>query len=880
MVTKKKVTPETDPPAKKKKIKALSPVIPPPDKPPKQSSKESLKQSPKQTAEPDYIVGIGGSAGGLEALEAFFRAMPVNEGLAFVLIVHLDPTHKSITDELIQRCTTMKVCEARDDMPVKQNAVYIIPPGKNLSLLNGTIQLMDTTEEHGLRLPIDYFFRSLAKDQKEKSVGIILSGMGTDGTLGMRAIQEVGGMTIVQDPKSAKFDSMPRSAIKNGLVDFVLTPQNMPEALIDYIRNTPAFISGKAAERTELTKLQKIYVLIRDQTGNDFSEYKSSSVLRRVERRMSLKSIDEMADYVTYLQKNPEEVDLLFREILIGVTNFFRDPEAYESLRKKILQKLKEHPPNQTVFRAWCPGCATGEEAFSVAILIRECLEECGLQDSVRIQIYGTDIGSDGIDFARKGRYPKNIAADISPARLKKWFREEGNSYVVHKDIRESVIFAVQNIISDPPFTKLDLLCCRNLLIYFTTDLQKKVFPLFYYSLLPHGILFLGTSESLNCGEGQFLVLDQKWKIFERGTKPLPIGGIPPAVGFAPVSRYGIARVTSPEKEQKIPELIKTLLLEQYTPSSVLVTKEGDIVHFNTKVGKYLEPAPGRPDLNIFSMMQEECRIDFTTAFHQALQDWKNVTVHGLHTNIGGEEHHFDLTIHPIRGNGELEGLILIVFRDLPPKPKRRRARKTPDGDGNTVSELEEELRKLKSHLAGILEDKQTKEEELKSMNEELQSSNEELQSTNEELSTSKEEMQSLNEELRTVNAELENKNNELGRVNADIRNLLNSTDIATLFLDKEMLLTQYTPKVLPLYNLIDSDIGRPLSDIVTNLSYDQVVPDARRVFDTLIIQEKNVQTKDGVWYFMRIVPYKTQDNKIEGVVITFTNITGSKNRA
>ncbi|HDQ08143.1 MAG TPA: chemotaxis protein CheB [Methanoculleus sp.] len=866
MVAQKEPEEEKGSPEKEQQTKAPLPAT--------TRKKKSGARSPK----PDYIVGIGGSAGGLEALEAFFHAMPADEGLAFVLIVHLDPTHKSITDELIQRCTTLKVTEAKDNTAVEPNAVYIIPPGKNLSLLNGTIQLMSVTGTQGVRMPIDYFFRSLAKDRREKSIGIILSGMGTDGTLGLRAIQEVGGMTMVQNPESAKFDSMPRSAIKNGLVDFSLAPEKMPEALISYIRKSPAVISQKALERTELTKLQKIFVLVRDQTGNDFSEYKDSSVLRRVERRMSITSMDDMEDYVELLQNNPAEIDLLFKELIIGVTNFFRDPEAFEHLKAAIIRKLREHSRNQTIFRAWCPGCATGEEAFSVAILIWECLEECNLLGSMRVQIYATDIGSDGIEYARKGRYPKNIAADVSASRLKRWFIEEGDSYVVGKEIRESVIFAVQNIISDPPFTRLDLICCRNLLIYFTASLQKKIFPLFHYALLPHGILFMGTSESLNSNDGLFTTLNAKWKIFERSeaaVRPLP--GSTPAFGFVPVLHGNLARVSSPEAGEKVPDLIRTILLEHYTPPSVLVTKDGDIVYFNGKTGKYLEPAPGRPNMNIFSMMQDDFSFEFGTSFHHALQEWEKVTVQGLHTDTWGQDQYFDLIIHPITGYKALEGLILIVFRDLPPKPKRRQAQKTPEGAERVASDIEEELRKLKLHLAGVLEDKQTKEEELKTMNEELQSSNEELQSTNEELSTSKEEMQSLNEELRTVNAELESKNNELGKVNADIRNLLNSTDIGTLFLDKDMRITQFTPKILPLYNLLDSDIDRPLSDIVTTLAYDHVIEDARQVFDTLIVQEKNVKTKDGVWYFMRIVPYKTQDNKIEGVVITFTNITAAR---
>ncbi len=862
MVTKKDAATKKAPPGKEKEAKASSPTTAP------------QKQPPVVSQKPDYVVGMGGSAGGLEALETFFRAMPVDQGLAFVLIVHLDPTHKSITDELIQRCTTMKVREAGDNMPIESNAVYVIPPGKNLSILNGTIQLMNIAETRGVKMPIDYFFRSLAKDQKEKSIGIILSGMGTDGTLGLRAIQEVGGMTMVQDPTSAKFDSMPRSAIRNGLVDFRLAPGKMPEAMIQYIRKSPASISIKALERTELTKLQKIFVLIRDHTGNDFSEYKSSSILRRVERRMSLGSFSDIGDYVDYLQNTPAEIDLLFKELMIGVTNFFRDPEAFEHLKESILHYLRERHQHQTIFRAWCPGCATGEEAFSIAILIRECLEECNLQGKTRLQIYATDIGNDAIEYARKGRYPKNIAQDITEARLKKWFIDEGDSYTVRKDIRESVIFAVQNIISDPPFTRLDLVCCRNLLIYFTTELQRKVFPLFHYALLPGGILFLGTSESLNCDEELFKPLHSKWKIFERSKTDAHVPGAPPVFGFTPVAYHTMPRDVLPEVEETVPVLIRTILLEHYTPPSVVVTKEGTIFYFNGKTGKYLEPAPGKPNLNIFSMIQDDFRIDFETAFHQALQEWEKVTVHGLHTENGGQERHFDLIIHPITGYKALENLILIAFKDLPPKPKHRQITKVSEGMGSASSEKEDEIRRLKQHLAGVMEDKQTKEEELKSMNEELQSSNEELQSTNEELSTSKEEMQSLNEELRTVNAELESKNNELGRVNADIRNLLNSTDIATLFLDKDLQITQFTPRILPLYNLIESDIGRPLSDIVSSLAYGDVIKDARQVFDTLIVQERNVRTRDGVGYFMRIVPYKTQDNKIEGVVITFTNIT------
>lgn len=862
MVTKKEAPTGKGGHAKENQIKPSSP------------SAKQKNEPPDISQHPKYFVGIGGSAGSLEALERFFRSMPADTGVACVVIIHLDPHHKSNTCELLQDFTTMDVCEAEDNMPVRPNAVYIIPPGKNLTILNSTIQITDIADTDEMNMPIDSFFRSLAKDQKDKSIGIILSGMGTDGTLGLRAIQEFGGMTMVQHPDSARYDSMPRSAIRNGLVDFSLTPEKMPKTIINYLRKSPDVIAREALERTEMANLHKIFLLVREQTRVDFSEYKISTVLRRVDRRMNLKYISTLSDYEDFLRNNPKEIDLLYKELLIGVTNFFRDPEAFENLKPNIIQRIKELPPHQTVFRAWCPGCATGEEAFSIAILIRECLEECHLQNDIHIQIYATDISSDEIEYARKGRYPKNIVADVSPTRLKKWFVSEGDSYVVCKDIRESVIFASHNIISDPPFIKLNLICCRNLLIYFTAELQKKILLLFSYALLPHGILFLGTSESLHTNEELFSVRDAKWKIFEH-TKTTPhIPGSTAVIRPPPVSCCGDTQGIQKEVQENLPDHIRTFLLKHYTPSSVLITKEGDIVYFSGKTGKYLEPESGRPNLNIFSMIRNEFRIEFETAFHRALLEGEKVTVQGLHTGTGNQEQEFDLTIHPIKKPKTLEDLILVIFRDLPPKPKHRKG--TRNGKETISSEFEEELQKIKLHLAEMLEDKQIKEEELKSLNEELQSSNEELQSANEELSTSKEEMQSLNEELQTVNTELEIKNTELAKVNADLINLLNSTDIAMLFLDKEMHISQYTPRILSLYHLIYSDIGRPLSDIVTNLAYDAVIEDAQQVFDTLIIKEKRVQTKDGVDYFMRIVPYKTPENKIEGVVITFTNITAA----
>ena len=862
MVTKKEAPPEKEGHTTESQTTSSSPSATP------------INESPDISQKPEYIIGIGGSAGSLEALQTFFRHMPTDTGVAFVVTLHLDPNHKSITGELLQRHTAMDVCDAEDKMPIRPNTVYIIPPGKYLTILDNTIQATDIAYTDRTGMPVDAFFRSLAKDRKEKSIAIILSGTGTDGTLGMRAIQEVGGVTMVQHPESARYNGMPRSAIRNGFIDFCLTPEKMPETLINYIRKSPEVIAREALERTDLARLQKIFILIHNQTGIDFSGYKVSTILRRVDRRMNLNSVSAISDYVDYLRNNPKEIDMLYKELLIGVTSFFRDMEAFEHLKPIIIQRLKELPPHQNVFRAWCPGCATGEEAFSIAILIQECLEECHLQNDIHIQIYATDISSDEIECARKGRYPKNIAADVSPTRLKKWFVAEGDSYIIRKDIRESVIFAVHNIISDPPFIKLDLICCRNLLIYFTAELQKKIILLFSYALLPHGILFLGSSESLHSDEELFSVRDAKWKIFERNETVPHVPGSMGAIRYSPDSYSRETQDMQKDVQENLPDLIRTFLLKHYTPSSVLITKDGSILYFSGKTGKYLEPESGRPSLNIFSMIRNEFRIEFQRAFQHALLESEMVTVHGLQTMSAGEEQEFDLIIHPVTKPKALEDRILVVFRDHPPKPKTRKGRSTPDEKETRSSEFEEELRNIKIHLAEMLEDKQIKEEELKSLNEELQSSNEELQSANEELSTSKEEMQSLNEELQTVNAELESKNTELARVNADLINLLNSTDIAMLFLDKDMNISQYTPRILSLYHLIYSDIGRPLSDIVTNLAYDSVIEDARQVFDTLIIKEKRVQTKDDGAYFMRIVPYKTPENKIEGVVITFTNIT------
>jgi two-component system CheB/CheR fusion protein len=824
------------------------------------------------------IVGIGASAGGLEALEQFLGNVPANSGMAYVIVQHLDPTQKGMLPELLQRITKIQVFQVKDRMKIKPDCIYVIPPNTSMSVLKGVLHLFDPIEARGLRLPIDFFLRSLAEDQKEFAIGIILSGMGSDGSSGIRAIKEHNGIVLVQEPETARFDSMPRNAIDSGLVDIIAPADNLYLKLITFLNHIPVVKSKLDIDVKDKSAFEKIIILLRTHTSNDFSLYKKNTVYRRIERRMGIHKIDDIYSYVHFLQDNPKEVHILFKELMIGVTSFFRDSPVWDKLKEKAIPALIHKQKTSATFRAWVPGCSTGEEAFSLAIIFREVLEKARPNEGFSLQIFATDLDNDAIDTARKGMFSANIAADVSPKRLSRFFTKTEEGYRINTEIRETIVFAQHNIIMHPPFTNIDIISCRNLLIYMDTELQRKLLGLFYYSLNPDGILLLGTSESLGIQSHLFEHVNTGMRIFKRSDSRL----IPDQFDFpSSFSRPKLVNVESklPDKTiMNIQTLSDQLLLQQFSPAGVLVNENGDIIYISGRTGKYLEPALGKANLNIFAMLRPGFQNDFAMAFRKAVMKKESVVLHHVKIGTNGGSLIINVTIHWINKPETLYGKLMIIFTDLPPAPVNAPLRKKGKNPVSIrESELEEELQHAREEMQNVMEEMQTSQEELKSTNEELQSTNEELQSTNEELTTSKEEMQSLNEELQTVNAELQSKVDEFSRVNNDMKNLLNSTDIATLFLDRELNIRRFTNQATKIFKLIKTDIGRPFTDQVSNLIYPELADDALEVLRTLIFIEKQIPDKDGRWFSIKIMPYRTFDDRIDGLVITFINISDSK---
>ncbi len=823
-----------------------------------------------------YVVGIGASAGGLDALETFFSNMPDNSGMAFIVVSHLDPNHISIMPELIQKFTKMKLFQAEDGMVVEPNHVYVAPANRDLAILHGTIQLIEPVEAHGFRLPIDFFFKSLSVDLGEKAICIILSGMASDGTAGLKAVKSELGMVMVQDPNSAKFDGMPSSAIKTGLADYILPPEEMPDQLIRYsFQKVKGILLDKAITDGKIPDaLQKIFILLRTHTGHDFSLYKQNTIYRRVERRMNISQLDSLPNYIRLLQENPTEIENLFKEILIGVTNFFRDPESFEKLKKLLLELIKSKPDNGQI-RIWVPGCSTGEEAYSIAIILKECMNEA--KKYFNVQIFATDIDSEAIEKARVGSF-SGIESDVGKERLNRFFTSEGNLFYIRKEIREMLVFAPQSIIKDPPFTKLDLISCRNLLIYLNSELQKKIIPLFHYSLLPNGILFLGSSETISGFVDLFSMLDKKWKIYKRKDS---IYSAQPFIEF-PVSRSRgktYETIVNKNEVKNITRLAEKAILQNYSPNCVIINGNGDILYIHGRTGKYLELTNGEAKMNIFEMAREGLKQELPATIRKVLSGNKQLTVEGIKVKTNGRARLINITVKPIKEPAELQGSMLIIFDDVKPG-KNAPVSKIDHHDKKSekiIKGLEHELKSVKENLRSTIEELETSNEELKSTNEEMQSTNEEMQSSNEELETSKEELQSLNEELITVNTELQNKNDELSIINNDMKNLLDSIDIPTIFLDNNLVIKRFTHHATKVVNLISSDIGRPINHIVTNLKYERFIEDAKEVLRTLIRKEIELQTKNGIWYQMRIIPYRTKSNLIDGVVITFSDINHIK---
>lgn len=825
------------------------------------------------------IIGIGASAGGLEALEQFMGCVPAGCGMAFVVVQHLDPTRKGLMAELLQRSTPMKVVQVKDRTRVRPNCVYVIPPNKDMSILHGVLHLFEPAASRGLRLPIDFFLRSLAQDQQQQSIGVILSGMGSDGTLGLRDIKEKAGLTLAQEPASAKFDSMPRSVIDAGLADIVAPVEDLPGRIMNYLSRTPLTAEPALTVDEKMhSALEKILILLRTRTTHDFSFYKRNTLYRRIERRMGIHQISRIAGYVRYLQENPQELELLFKELLIGVTSFFRDTVVWQTLAETTLPALLAARPAGPL-RAWVAGCSTGEEAYSLAIVFKEVMDKLKPRKDFKLQIFASDLDRDAIDKARQGMFLENISADVSPERLRRWFTKEDHGYRVRTEIREMVIFSPHSLIMDPPFTKLDLLSCRNLLIYLTPEMQKKLFPLFHYSLNAGGVLMLGSAETVGHFTDLFATLDGKSRLFRRVeplVRPEPIefpssfaGPLPSGPGDRP----------QPKPFHSLQALAEQLILHRYAPPSVLANEQGNILYISGRTGKYLEPAAGKANWNIFAMAREGLRYELTAAFQKALRQDGPVALHRLRVSNHEGEQWVDITIEKLKETESLRGMVMIIFTDVagPLEEKLPLRVGKPKARGHHLSDVERLLQQAHAELQSTREEMQSSQEELRSTNEEIQSTNEEMQSTNEELTTSKEEMQSHNEELQTVNAELQGKVDELSRSNNDMKNLLNSTDIATLFLDGELNVRRFTTQATKIIQLIPGDVGRPITDLASDLIYPELTADAHEVLRKLGFSEKPITTRDGRWFTIRIMPYRTLDDRIDGVVITFLDISVAK---
>lgn len=861
--------------------------------------------SRKKTIEPPDInsnfpiVGIGASAGGLAAFEAFFSSMPSedNPDIAYVLVQHLAPEHTSILANLIQKYTEMEVFEVEDGVVVRPNCVYIIPPGFDMALLNGTLQLLEPTKSHGHRMAIDFFFASLAQDQRERSIGIILTGTGSDGTQGLRAIKREGGMVIVQEPISAEYDGMPRSAVATGLVDYELPIAEIPLQLMNYISHTldnphPSIHPEKEKERE--SALKKIFILLRTHTGHDFSQYKPSTIYRRVERRMAVHKIETIQKYIHYLQQKPSEIEELFRDLLIGVTKFFRDTDAFSILKEMIIPKLFEGKEIGSTIRIWSSGCSSGEEAYSIAILLYEYLQES--KQHFTVQVFATDIDANAIAVARAGIYPLSIASCVSEERLKQFFTAEpdGNTYRIHKNIRDLLIFSEHDLIKDPPFSKLDLISCRNLMIYMSAELQRKVIPMFHYALNPNGILFLGSSESIGESSELFSILDLKSKLYHKNEYLFSNKHKNSTTYLAPIHERnttfseGTMKSLSPKK-LPLRELTEQALLQQIAPSAALINEVGDILYLHGRSGSYLELPSGESSTNnILLMAREGLRRDLTIALHNAVATKEIVRALGLKIKMNAHFIIVNLTIRPVLSglkNAEQGYMYLVILEEaslLDSEQAKQGALRafaesdTPDVNAHLyIAALKQELQSKEEYINIAKEKMESANEKLKSSNEQMQSVNEELQSANEELETSKEELQSTNEELSTVNTELQTKVADLSQANNDMNNLLAGTGVGTVFVDHQLRILRFTPEARVIINLIPGDEGRSVAHLVSNLvGYTHMVSDVQSVLNTLVPKEVDVQTTSGRWYAMRIFPYRTLDNVIEGAVLTFMDIT------
>lgn len=814
------------------------------------------------------VIGIGASAGGIEALEAFFKELPPDSGAAFVVIQHLDPHHKSILAEIIQRFTPMHVIQVESNMSVVSNHVYVIPPNTRMALFNGKLQLFDLDENIRLRLPIDFFFRSLADDLHVKAVGIILSGTGSDGTLGLKEIKGAGGMIMAQEIASAGYDGMPRSAIATGLVDFILPPEKMPEILMSYLKQTfdSTPLPTVSTEPQMSDAVAQILLMIRLQTGHDFSHYKSSTIIRRIERLMAVNQIEDIADYVRFLQNNVIGIEALFRDMLIGVTSFFRDKDVFERLKQIMPLLFQERHANEGV-RIWVPGCSTGEEAYSLAMLLHEYMET--LKQAFKVQIFATDIDTQAVNQARLGIYPLTIAADVPEAYLQRYFFKTDQDYRITKSLRDMLVFAQHNVTKDPPFSKLDLISCRNLLIYFDTTLQERVLSYFHFALLPAGYLVLGTSESVGKNERDFKTIDLAHKIFQTAEDQ-------PAIRFKANMMVSVEPHLetnlrhSANKPPSIREITEAMLLADWSPACIVIDYQGTIRYVHGRTGKYLELSAGEVDkLDIIRSAREGLKMPLTTAIYRAITQQREIYEPGVWIKTERDDLLVNLTIKPLNHGYMNDNLLAVLFEEVTLNEAISQMPLLPMEDRDQKYGLiQQELNDTREYLQAAIE-------ELKSSNEEMQSVNEELQSTNEELETSQEELRAVNEELLTINAELEKKVEELTWANNDLSNILNNIQIGIILLDDRFQIRRYNPAAQMGFHLIPGDIGRLITHVVSNLEYPTLFQDIETVFNTLTPHEIDITAGNGQHYLMQIRPYRTSQNAIKGVVIAFTSISG-----
>ncbi len=819
------------------------------------------------------VAGMVASAGGLGAFKAFFEVMPADNGIAFVLIPHLDPRHESLMAPLLAKHTSMPVMEARQGQRLMANHVYVIPPNRNLTLRDGEIQLSEPPAHGAGETAIDPFLQSLADDQQERAVCIILSGTGTHGSQGLKAVKAAGGMVMVQDPRTADYDRMPLSAVDTGLADYVLAPEEMPGELVRYVRHFVAGIAAQPGPAEAGDDLARILALLRARTKFDFRAYRKAMLMRRIQRRMGLNHLDRLGDYLPVLRKRQEEFDKLTRDLLINVTGFFRDPEMFQVLESQVLPELIGGHDADTSVRVWVPGCATGEEAYSIAMLLTERIAALG--HARPVQVFATDVDQESLDLGRHGIYSETALAGLGHPRLERFFTKvDAQHWQVNKQLREKVLFAHQNVLADAPFSRMDLVSCRNLLIYLEPEVQHKLLQLFHFALNPEGYLVLGPSESVGRHVELYRPVSKKWRIFQK------TGTARPAAASFPIQAGGRTdevRPPSPPTHSSLSylsELARKVLLDGYAPAAVVINRRHEVLHYSGPTHLYLQQPGGPPSHDLLSLVDATLRPRVRRAMQQAIREGGRCDIGGIRVQRGDRTVSMRIAAQPLEGKNLEDGLLLIAFQDDGVPPQEGASEAQPKGDELLVHQLEMEIKSTREELQSTIEELESSNEELKASNEEVMSMNEELQSTNEELETSKEELQSLNEELTTVNAQLRDKVDELEGVNNDMANLLASVDIATVFLGPDGSIKHFTPAATRLFNLIASDLGRPIGDITPRCEDPALAGDIDQVLQQLTPREKEVRGEGDRWYLRRVTPYRTADNRIDGLVLTFTDIS------